>query len=347
MNDHTYLSLLVKHFKGELNKEEQTQLKDWLAEDPARQFEAEQYHKLWLASATVASDWQPDTDAAWAKFSKTIQPVPTPSTPLPERKTPDFNNPSSSRRTSWLLIGGALVALLLVVAVILSRGRAPRTNEKHENKTPAVQQIALQDGSKAYLKPGAVLEKLDNDSERAYRLDGTAFFEVTKDPEHPFIVYTQYGDVNVLGTSFNVSVAKGGFLKVSVLTGAVKLNIKDLGKEANIYPGYSVTYMPGDQKLNMAQQKSIPENLGITKEINFNNTPLEEVLATITREFAVNIQLVNAAMNQCKFTGLFNIQPGNRIQCEQMLQGICTTYGMELVVLDNFNYRLKKGVCKR
>lgn len=347
MNDHEYLSLLVKHFKGALNQEEEIQLKDWLAENPARQFEASQYHKLWLASANVATDWQPDTEAAWKKFSKTLQPEPPATTPLPERRTPDFKQASASSNNKWLYLGAFGVLLLLIVAVILSRGRAPRANEKYENNTATVQIVALNDGSRIYLKPNAVLEKLDKGSERAYRLEGIAFFEVTHDPAHPFTVNTTNGDINVLGTSFTVSAFKGELLKVSVLTGAVKLVLSDINKSTTIYPGYNLVYKPKIQALEMAQQKSVEENHGITKELNFDNTPLQEVLATMTKEFAVNFQLVNLAMNSCKFTGSFKIQPGNRAQCEEMITAICTTYGMELVVLDNFNYRLKKGSCQR
>ena len=60
------------------------------------------------------------------------------------------------------------------------------------------------DGSTVTLRPHSRLVRLDDD-ERAYRLDGEAFFAVARDPEHPFSVEAGAGVVRVLGTRFDVS----------------------------------------------------------------------------------------------------------------------------------------------
>lgn len=59
------------------------------------------------------------------------------------------------------------------------------------------------DGSTVTLRPHSRLTRLDGD--RAYRLEGEAFFDVVSDPDDPFTVEAGPAAVRVLGTQFVVS----------------------------------------------------------------------------------------------------------------------------------------------
>lgn len=69
--------------------------------------------------------------------------------------------------------------------------------------------LTLSDGSKITLNAGSELKYpvqfIANEKNRTVYLNGEAYFEVTKNQEHPFIVNTQDMDVKVLGTQFNVT----------------------------------------------------------------------------------------------------------------------------------------------
>jgi transmembrane sensor len=72
--------------------------------------------------------------------------------------------------------------------------------------------------------------------------EGEAFFDVKRDPRHPFIVRTATIKVQVLGTSFNVRAYKSlQFVSVSVATGKVGVigNSKTL---AMLLPGEQLSY---------------------------------------------------------------------------------------------------------
>jgi putative anti-sigma factor len=67
--------------------------------------------------------------------------------------------------------------------------------------------VTLYDGSHVWLNAGSELRYPNTfvGDRRIVYLKGEAFFEVTKDSAHPFIVNTASAVINVLGTSFNVN----------------------------------------------------------------------------------------------------------------------------------------------
>lgn len=67
--------------------------------------------------------------------------------------------------------------------------------------------VTLYDGSHVWLNAGSELRYPNTfvGNKRIVYLKGEAFFEVTKDAAHPFIVNTVSAVINVLGTSFNVN----------------------------------------------------------------------------------------------------------------------------------------------
>lgn len=118
-------------------------------------------------------------------------------------------------------------------------------------------QVQLPDGSKVWLNAMTSLKYPANFStskERRVRLDGEAYFEVSKDKQHPFIVSSDNQEVKVLGTHFNISgYPDEASVKTTLLEGAVLVNNREL--------------KPG-------QQASLKEKI-----ITITNTDVEEAVA--------------------------------------------------------------------
>jgi len=74
------------------------------------------------------------------------------------------------------------------------------------------------------------------DKTRLVNLKGEAFFEVVKNGK-PFHVLTSSGDIEVLGTTFNVSAFEGENFQTTLLTGIVKVKEKQTGNEVSLQPG--------------------------------------------------------------------------------------------------------------
>lgn len=107
--------------------------------------------------------------------------------------------------------------------------------------------VALADGSSAELNARTELHTDFRYGRRHVRLArGEAFFAVTKDPGHPFLVETTAGTVRVTGTQFNVRLKEDGGTEVTLLEGAVNFQGKENGGGTTVADS-PVALLPGQQ----------------------------------------------------------------------------------------------------
>ena len=106
-------------------------------------------------------------------------------------------------------------------------------------------EIELLDGTRLILNSDSRLEVDDafNANNRQVKLVGEAFFEVAKDKNKPFIVYTSDFDIHVLGTSFNVKSYPDELLSEAILVEGI-IEMKSKGDHENsiiVKPNQKVT----------------------------------------------------------------------------------------------------------
>lgn len=116
----------------------------------------------------------------------------------------------------------------LLIIIILSLFSCTNSNVKISSKD-SFEIVELPDGSIAYLNNNSSIEYKKNFDKRIVRQNGEVFYEVTKGAS-PFIVKTDAGEIQVLGTKFNVKLSNNE-LEVEVEEGVVELKIKKLIKE--------------------------------------------------------------------------------------------------------------------
>ncbi|MFD2555110.1 FecR family protein [Sphingobacterium tabacisoli] len=107
-------------------------------------------------------------------------------------------------------------------------------------------QVTLSDGTKVYLNAMTTLTypKQFAPGERKVQLSGEAYFEVTHDIQHPFVVATNKQEVKVLGTVFNThAYPDEQTVTTTLLKGKVQLS--SMGK--NALSNQSVVLSPGEQ----------------------------------------------------------------------------------------------------
>ncbi len=100
-------------------------------------------------------------------------------------------------------------------------------------------QLRLSDGTKVWLKAATSLEYpvVFGKGERVVSLLGEAFFLVVNDLLRPFIVNTPGSSVQVLGTSFNVSVYHDDdFMETTLVSGALRV-VSPNGQTSMLAPG--------------------------------------------------------------------------------------------------------------
>lgn len=145
---------------------------------------------------------------------------------------------------------------------------------------------------------------------RELRLYGEAFFEVRKGSK--FTVQTALGEVEVLGTKFNV-VSQGNFFEVVCFDGRVK--VCHASQTVILTQGNAVRFFNGSQE-NWKENPGV-EPGWIGGESSFRNTPLEQVIHQFENQYDLKI-VYPKILARVRFTGSFT--HNNQ---QKALQSIC------------------------
>lgn len=165
--------------------------------------------------------------------------------------------------------------------------------------------ITLTDGSVIHLGADSKLEypPAFNGPTREITLTGEAFFEISEDPAHPFIVHTGAVQTRVLGTSFKINAFKGTPLTVAVATGKVQVEHGMHQKPlAVLTPGQQVTWDPEHQYTDMAEMPVADITGWKNARLAFNNKTLQEVAVVLERWYNVNIIFKQSSTAQKRIT---------------------------------------------
>ena len=129
------------------------------------------------------------------------------------------------RDHSFGLSGLAVASLCAVMLVNLwfTTGAMTETNGIYLTAVGQQKTLTLADGSIVELNTNSQIEVAYGDRYRNIQLlQGEAYFDVVKDPEHPFRVYAGVGRVQAVGTAFSVYLQDRG-MNVLVTEGRVAL----------------------------------------------------------------------------------------------------------------------------
>jgi hypothetical protein len=160
--------------------------------------------------------------------------------------------------------------------------------------------IVLSDGSTVKLNAASRFKfPLAFDRKREVYLEGEAYFTIAKKENSPFIVHTTSGDINVLGTEFNVNTYTPDILKTALVKGSV--NVSNGDKKVNLQPGDLITWGKGAYNISpLDTRTTLSWMQGI---YYFNNTPLREIADVMSRWFDVRVVIDNPSLATMTFTG--------------------------------------------
>lgn len=192
------------------------------------------------------------------------------------------------------------VAAAIAIIFALTLGYMSTLTERVTTQYAERQEIALPDASEVILNAGSVLSYHTRkwEEDRRVKLEGEAFFKVAKG--QTFTVETEAGDIQVLGTQFNVE-QRRGFFEVSCYEGLVQVTYQDTKKE--LPAGTSLMIVDGE-----IISASVPVNAApswIFNESSFNSIPLAYVLDELKRQYDIEVSTENIDLSQ-HFTGTFS-----------------------------------------
>jgi transmembrane sensor len=235
---------------------------------------------------------------------------------------PDIKRKSLFARLRWPVaatIALALGALTYVSISKLPSGITAKTI-KINNLTSTIHKQVLPDGSTVWLNPNTHLSYPSRFGKlREVSMRGEAFFEVTKDHAHPFVITSGTVLTKVWGTSFRIrSIPGERDTKVSVLTGKVSVSIpgqktavtslKQHDKEeVLLLPQQEATYQQANHHLIKAP---IPVSSDVIvwrkANLSFEDTPLVQIAAELSKYYHVQIKAEGDTLNQTQLTADFN-----------------------------------------
>ena len=157
----------------------------------------------------------------------------------------------------------AMIAVCMVLsALLLMKNSGEEIIYVVNTGYQSMDSVRLADGTKVMLNAGSRLTypKEFSGEKREVQLSGQAFFEVTPDKTHPFVVKTQKMDVTVLGTSFEVFSYDGDEEGETVLlTGKVKVEVLESNQQKGgsyvLKPNEKLTYSKTDETLEMILER--------------------------------------------------------------------------------------------
>jgi len=116
--------------------------------------------------------------------------------------------------------------------------------------------IVMNDGTKMWINSGTkVVYPLSfTEDKREIFVDGEVYLEVMENKNVPFIVKTGLLDIQVLGTSFNVS-AYGSDERQSVVLASGSVSVKDMkgNRMSTIHPNQKYTYEKSNNSFNLQE----------------------------------------------------------------------------------------------
>ena len=196
--------------------------------------------------------------------------------------------------------------------------------------------IQLPDGSSVWINSGSKLTygKTFTGNTREIKLDGEAYFEVVRDPEHPFIVHTSGIDIKVLGTAFNVKAYDvEPTIEATLVHGSIEVIKKDQqnGSKIMLKPHEKLIFSKytepdkRDQRANVvvtsrdtdasfimikALRKNIAdtdivETAWVYNKLVFEDERFEDLAQRMEKWFNVKIIIGNDKLKNSKVTGTF------------------------------------------
>ncbi len=172
--------------------------------------------------------------------------------------------------------------------------------------------ITLSDGTKVMLNASSTLRYPSRFSgnTRTVEITGEGFFEVAPIKDKPFTVKSKNLEIDVIGTSFNVSAYPDeSSERTTLVTGNVKVRAVDLKRKT-----YNVQHLAPGKQATIRGNRLTVSTIDADNEIAwtqgyfaFDKNTLEEVLKQLSRWYGIDgVSYKEAALRQELFSGTIN-----------------------------------------
>ena len=283
---------LYKFFEGAASYEEEVRIRQWMEHSPENRREFLKERKIFDSMLLLGDE-------------KTIE--------------------EKMRHKSWSLssLGTELIKIAAAVAVTLGLSLLYQFVSNKNGVVPMQSiyvptgqrvNITLSDGTNVWLNACSEMTYPASFSEdiRRVSLKGEAYFDVSKDVEHPFVVQTKKCDIKVLGTEFNVRVNEAESdceFSAALLEGSIELTNK-------MEPGPSIRLAPM-QKAEWTGGKMVVESIRNLDDyrwkeglICFEDIRFADLMKRFEKTYDIRIVIQNKSLHDYKCSGKCRVSDG-------------------------------------
>ena len=164
--------------------------------------------------------------------------------------------------------------------------------------------LVLSDGSKIWLNAESSIRfpVTFNNVERAVYLTGEAFFDVTSDPERPFIVHSYDAKVKVLGTRFNINgYPEKNYISATLVDG--ELEVYNKTHKEIIYPGMQALLFKADSIIQVEEVNTNLYTSWVNGILEYENRDLEFIMIQLSRWYQVDFKFKDDNIKNARFSG--------------------------------------------
>lgn len=278
--------IIRRFFTGKISAEEHALLSEWKDDSVKNIEELQNIIKL---QALDLKDYQShDVSAAWKEMEEMMG-----------EQSPKVESPTKVR-SLWSSYAAAAVFLLVAGAgLFFVLGNDSKANNTQQYVTQQEgQEVNLADGSLVSMDKSS---SLDLNSTREVSLEGRAYFDIAKDKSQPFIVHTNTGKIEVLGTEFSV-VSDSASTEVYVTEGRVRYTDDHRSLILNVGD-----YIRAEGKDVVKVKKEEGNYLSWHKnKLKFRNTSLAEAIQDIESFYNIDIEIAPSVKNKdCRITSTY------------------------------------------
>lgn len=335
MNDARLYVLIGRKLSGEATDEELAELEQLIRRKPVQPYMLEMLQEIWAKKGKVPDEQL--LDEKWERLASRL----------------GSTGPAPVRRHRFGVAALAIAASVLGLALtawwgyhFLQKKDMPLARQEEKTDTVIIarygekKRIILPDSTRVHLNSGSQLtySKHFGENGREISLKGEAYFEVTGNAQHPFLVNTERMTIRVLGTAFNVKAydtredeettvvegkvevsLKEGEEKKVILLPNEKISLKHNGRQPEKEPGarpikYEVlTVKPSGE--DMPQ-----EAVWVQEKMSFTDETFEMVALGMERWYNVKIHFGNEKIKSMRMSGDFhNISIEEAMKILQMM----------------------------
>jgi transmembrane sensor len=313
--------LITDSFTGGLSPEDEQRFNEWLSSDPDNGEKYARLRKLWEEGLEDYRFYQlADESTAWTNLS----------TKMKSEKTIVPDSVFKNRRNLFDRNLSGIAAGFLILTAIGYLVFFRNNNVVYKTAADERREIRLKDGSEVILKPQTrikVAQDFNKTSRTIFIEEGEAAFDVSHQ-DKPFVVKAGPVRIEDLGTSFIIK--KGDdLIHVEVSSGKVAFIINATDEKKELTAGTSITFSLSEKRfgdITNTKTGQIIQNA----PMNFDNSPLSEVLASVEKIYGNRIGIADSAIGKKRLTADFNGVP-----FENVINIICRSLNLEFTVKDS------------